>query len=100
VKERRGTVGRLTGLAESVAASARRRQRDRGPRVLLYDVGGHPRIVPPGDPRFDALVRAAEHMIGLAEVGAEAAARDEGAAGRPSTGGVSVPEPRGEWDSY
>jgi hypothetical protein len=93
VKERRGTVSRLTGLAEGVAASARRRQRDRAPRVLVYDDAGHPAVLASDDPSFDALVSAAERMIDIAEGGAP----DGG--DHSSTGGVSVPEPRTDGDS-
>ena len=88
MRERRGTVSRLTGLAEGVAAAARRRQRGRAPRVLVYDESGHPVTLPPDAPRFEEIVDAAERMIELAGAGAA----------QPSTGGVSVPEPRGERD--
>ena len=86
MKERRGTVGRLTGLAGGVAAAARRRQRDRAPRVLVYDAGGHPATLEPEDARFAGIVAAAERMIELA--GDRAA--------QSSRGGVGVPEPRGD----
>jgi hypothetical protein len=89
MKERRGTVGRLTGLAEGVAAAARRRQRDRSPRVLVYDDAGHPTTLPPDDARFDEIIAAAERMIEVAE----------GGAAHASTSGVSVPEPRTDGDS-
>jgi hypothetical protein len=89
VKERRG-VGRLAGLAEGVAAAARRRQRERVPRVLLYDEEGHPRPLSPDVPAFEEIVAAAERMLELAaDAGARAVAEDE--AGDPaSTDGVSV----------
>ena len=88
MKERRGTVSRLTGLAEGVAAAARRRQRDREPRILVYDEVGHPATLRPDDSGFDAIVLTAERMIELAEDGAAHA----------SPGGVSVPEPRAKRD--
>ena len=91
MKERRGTVGRLTGLAEGVAASARRRQRGRAPRVLVYDAEGHPQAVPAEGPSFERIVLAAERMIALA---AEGAATGEGPAAPSSSTGVSVREPR------
>jgi hypothetical protein len=89
VKERRG-VGRLAGLAEGVAAAARRRQRERVPRVLLYDDEGHPRPLSPESPVFEDIVGAAERMLELAaDSGARAETEDE--AGDPaSPGGVSV----------
>ena len=86
MKERRGTVSRLTGLAEGVAAAARRRQRDRAPRVLLYDDAGHPTTLRPDDPRFDEVVAAAERMLELAE----------GGGAHASTSDVSVPDSREE----
>lgn len=42
---RKGALGRAQGLAEGVAAAVRRRQRDREPRVLLYDEVGHARLM-------------------------------------------------------
>ena len=100
MRERRGAVGRLTGLAEGVAAAARRRQRERSPRVLLYDDEGHPQVLPPDAFGFEEIVAAAERMIDLAD---ETRAAGEGPGtpgGRSSTGGVSVRdvirEPEGE----
>jgi hypothetical protein len=83
-------VGRLAGLAEGVAAAARRRQRERSPRVLLYDEAGHPRLLSPDAPAFEGIVVAAERMLELAgETGT--APEAEGEFSHPaSTGGVSV----------
>lgn len=90
MKERRG-VGRLAGLAEGVAASARRRQRDRAPRVLLYDDEGHPRVLSTEDPAYADAVAAAEEMLDLAAA-VHPSAREQGeVAPPPSSGGVSVP---------
>ena len=48
VKEKRkGPIGRAAGLAEGVAATVRRMQRDREPRVLLYDATGYARLLQP-----------------------------------------------------
>ena len=96
MKERRSTVSRLTGLAEGMAASARRRQRDRAPRVLLYDPEGHPTMLSPEAPGFDDIVGAAARMI---ELGEGVPGGEEGPASPSSPRGVSVRTPRRERDS-
>ena len=65
----RGPFGRATALAEGVAAAARRMQREREPRVVLYDEAGSPRLVHPEARGYDAVLDAAERMVEL--VGAE-----------------------------
>lgn len=67
MKERRGPISRVSGLAEGVAAGARRRQREREPRVMVYDAGGRPRVVPPSSPAHAAIVAAAEAMLDAVE---------------------------------
>jgi hypothetical protein len=56
VKEKRkGPISRAAGLAEGVAATVRRMQREREPRVLVYDPTGYARLVQPearGHSRF------------------------------------------------
>ena len=47
MKEKRGAIGRATGLAGGVANTMRRMARDREPRVLLYDAAGHARLLQP-----------------------------------------------------
>jgi hypothetical protein len=70
VRERpRGPIGRATALAEGVAAAARRMQREREPRVALYDEAGSPRLVQPDARGYDSVLDAAERMVEL--VGAE-----------------------------
>ena len=96
MRERRGTVSRLTGLAEGVAAAARRRQRDRSPRVLLYDQGGHPRTLSPADRSFEEVVGAAARMIALTGGGDGGVEQEEDPPAASSTGGVSVPSSRTE----
>jgi hypothetical protein len=91
VRERRGTVGRLAGLAEGVAAAGRRRQRERSPRVTLYDAEGDGRLLAPDSAEFNRIVAAAERMLELSDPGRRPAGDGEGAARRSSTGGVSVP---------
>jgi hypothetical protein len=63
-KERKGPLGAVTGLAEDLVATMRRRQHDREPRVVVYDVAGHARVIPDGDER-DGLLDLAEDMVAL-----------------------------------
>jgi len=69
----RGPFERATAVAEGVAAAVRRRQRDRGPHVLLYRRPGDPRVLPPGAKGHDAILELAEGMVALT---AEAEAQD------------------------
>jgi hypothetical protein len=95
VRDRRGRVGRITGIAEGVAAAARRRQRGRAPRVVLYDDRGHPRLLPADASAFEDLVAAAGRMSELWEGRSEPAATSSAEQrGKPSPGGVSVPDPQ------
>lgn len=66
-EQRKGPLGRVGDLAESLAAGARRRQMAREPRVLLYDQTGEPRVLQPGMKGRDELVELAERMVDLAE---------------------------------
>ena len=50
-EKRKGPIGRAAGLAEGVAATVRRMQRDREPRVLLYDATGYARLLQPDGAR-------------------------------------------------
>ena len=91
MKERRGAVARLAGLAEGVAGAARRRQRERAPRVTLYDSEGQPRRLEPGGTAFEQIVSAAEEMLELAARGGAEGGEDEETAQPSSTRGVSFP---------
>ena len=73
-ERRKGPLGRATGIAEGVAAAVRRRQRERGPRVLVYDAAGHSRLLQPSARGYDRVLEVAERMVAL--VG-EAEAKDE-----------------------
>ena len=46
-EKRKGPIGRAAGLAEGVAATVRRLQREREPLVLVYDETGYARLVQP-----------------------------------------------------
>jgi hypothetical protein len=75
VKEKRkGPIGRAAGLAEGVAATVRRLQREREPRLLVYDETGYARLVQPDGRGYERLLETAEKMVGLVRE-AEAEAR-------------------------
>ena len=40
-ESRKGPIARAAGIAEGVASAMRRMQREREPRVLLYDEAGY-----------------------------------------------------------
>lgn len=63
--ERRPRSGRMVGMAEGVAAAVRRRQRDREPRVLVFDPAGAPHLIAPSAPGYDSMLEAAEGMLEL-----------------------------------
>jgi len=46
-EKRKGPLSRAAGLAEGMAATVRRMQREREPRVLVYDPAGYARLVQP-----------------------------------------------------
>jgi hypothetical protein len=63
MKERRGAIGRATGLAEGVAATVRRMQRDREPRVLVYDAQGGSRLLHPESRGYERLMDVCARMV-------------------------------------
>jgi hypothetical protein len=66
MKERRkGPIGRATGIAEGVAAAVRRAQRDRAPRILLYDEAGTSRTLRPDTAGYDLVLDACERLVQL-----------------------------------
>ncbi|HEV3376491.1 MAG TPA: hypothetical protein VG126_04360 [Thermoleophilaceae bacterium] len=77
MKERRkGPIGRAAGIAEGVAATVRRMQREREPRVLVYDETGYARLVQPDGRGYERLLDVADRMVALVgEVEAEAKPR-------------------------
>ena len=62
-EQRKGALGRVGNLAESLAAGAKRRQQAREPRVLVYDEAGEPRVLQPGMKGRDEIVELAERMV-------------------------------------
>jgi hypothetical protein len=67
VKERRGAIGRATGLAEGVAAAVRRISRDREPRVLVYDAAGYARLLQPESRGHERVLEVSERMVELVD---------------------------------
>jgi hypothetical protein len=66
VKEKRkGPLSRAAGLAEGMAATVRRMQREREPRVLVYDPAGYARLVQPEARGHDHVMDVAERMLAL-----------------------------------
>ena len=60
---RKGALGRVGDIAETLAAGAKRRQQAREPKVLLYDERGEPRVLHAGMKGRDELVEIAERMV-------------------------------------
>jgi hypothetical protein len=68
VKEKRkGPIRRAAGIAEGVAATMRRMQREREPRVLVYDETGYARLVQPNGRGYDRLLEVADAMVALVD---------------------------------
>jgi hypothetical protein len=66
VKEsRKGPIARAAGIAESMAATVRRMQREREPRVLVYDPAGYARLIQPEARGHDRIMDIAEEMLTL-----------------------------------
>ena len=72
-ERRKGPIGRAAGLAGGVAATVRRMQREREPRVLLYDETGYARLVQPDGRGHQRLLDIADRMVKLADEPGDAA---------------------------
>jgi hypothetical protein len=81
---RKGPIGRAAGIAEGVAAAVRRMQREREPRVLVYDQTGYARLVQPEARGHERILEIAERMV---QVAAEA----DDAGGGERRGGAEEP---------
>ena len=62
-EKRKGPLSRAAGLAEGMAATVRRVQREREPRVLVYDPAGYARLVQPEARGHDHIMELAEQML-------------------------------------
>ena len=66
-EKRKGPISRAAGLAEGVAATMRRMQREREPRVLVYDPAGYARLVQPEARGHERIMEIAERMVAQVE---------------------------------
>lgn len=64
-EKRKGPLSRAAGLAEGVAATMRRMQREREPRVLVYDPAGYARLIQPEARGHEHIMEVAEEMLAL-----------------------------------
>ena len=62
-EKRKGPISRAAGLAEGVAATVRRMQREREPRVLVYDPAGYARLIQPEARGQERIMEIAEQMV-------------------------------------
>jgi hypothetical protein len=65
VKDRKGPVGRAADLAVGVAAAARRSRKEREPKIVVYDHGGHGRVLTPADDAYEPLLATGRELIAL-----------------------------------
>ena len=65
-EKRKGPISLAGGLVDSVAATVRRMQRDREPRVLAYDPTGYARLIQPEARGHVRILEIAEEMVALA----------------------------------
>ncbi len=66
-ERRKGPISRAAGLAGGVAATVRRMQREREPRVLVYDETGYARLVQPDGRGHQRLLDIADRMVQLVD---------------------------------
>ncbi len=64
--KRRGPISRAGELVDSVAATVRRMQREREPRVLAYDPTGYARLIQPEARGHTRILELAEEMVTVA----------------------------------
>lgn len=63
-EKRKGPLSRAAGIAEGIGATVRRMQREREPRVLVYDPAGYARLVQPEARGNARIMEIAEDMVG------------------------------------
>jgi hypothetical protein len=59
----KGPLSRVAGIAEGMAATVRRLQREREPRVLVYDPAGYARLIQPEARGHARIMDVAEEML-------------------------------------
>lgn len=64
-EKRKGPLSRAAGLAEGMANTVRRMQREREPRVLVYDPSGYARLIQPEARGHDHIMEVAGKMLAL-----------------------------------
>ena len=64
---RKGPIGRAADLAQGFSATMRRLQREREPRLLVYDETGYARLVQPNGRGYESLLETAERMVALVD---------------------------------
>jgi hypothetical protein len=64
-EKRKGPIGRAADLAQGFSATMRRMQREREPRLLVYDETGYARLVQPDGRGYESLLETAERMVEL-----------------------------------
>ena len=62
-EKRKGPISRAAGLAEGVASTMRRMQREREPRALVYDPTGYARLIQPEARGHARIMEIAEQMV-------------------------------------
>ncbi len=70
---RKGPISRAAGLAENMAATVRRMQREREPRVIVYDPSGYARLLQPEARGHARVMELAEDMVAHASTEGEEA---------------------------
>jgi hypothetical protein len=88
--KRKGPISRAGGLVDSVAATVRRMQRDREPRVLAYDPTGYARLIQPEARGHERILEIGEEMVALAA----AERRESGRATKAESGAATRPAPK------
>jgi hypothetical protein len=66
-ERRKGPIGRAADLAQDFSATMRRIQREREPRLLVYDETGYARLVQPNGRGYESLLETAERMVALVD---------------------------------
>jgi hypothetical protein len=69
----KGAIARAADLAEGVASAMRRMQREREPRVVLYDETGYARLLGPQARGQERALELAGRMVELVDEGRKAA---------------------------
>lgn len=83
-EKRKGPISRAGGLVDSVAATVRRMQRDREPRVLAYDPTGYARLIQPEARGHERILEIGEEMVALAAAERRESGRAAQAASEPA----------------